>query len=46
MKYFPHHEVVAKFLKGTSQSVQQKNLVAQNLVPPQGGNTVHPHVKP
>jgi hypothetical protein len=27
MKYFPHHEVVAKFLKGISQMVQRQNMV-------------------
>jgi hypothetical protein len=32
-KYFPHHEVVTKFLKGTSQPVQQQHLVAQNPCP-------------
>jgi hypothetical protein len=42
-KYFPHHEVVTKFMKGTSQPVQQKNMVAQNPTPPQGGNTGHSH---
>jgi hypothetical protein len=42
-KEFPHREVVAKFLKGTSQQVQQQNLLAQNPAPPQGGNTSHSH---
>jgi hypothetical protein len=52
-KYFPHCEEVAKFMKGTSQPVvltnpfpiQQQQMVAQNHVPPQGGNAVHPHHK-
>jgi hypothetical protein len=42
-KYYPHHEDVAKFMKGTSQLVQQQHLVAQNPTPPQGGNTSHSH---
>jgi hypothetical protein len=28
MKYYPHHEEVVKFIKGTSQLVQQQHLVA------------------
>jgi hypothetical protein len=43
MKYFPRHEEVSKFLKGTSQPVQQQNLVAQNPSPLQGGNKGHSH---
>jgi hypothetical protein len=43
MKYFPHREVVAKYLKGTSQPVQQQHLVAQNPVPLQGGDPGHSH---
>jgi hypothetical protein len=39
----PHREVVAKFMKGTSQPVQQQHLVAQNLVPLQGGDAGHSH---
>jgi hypothetical protein len=41
MKEFPHCEGVTKFLKGTSQLVQQQHLVSQNHAPPQGGNTGH-----
>jgi hypothetical protein len=41
MKDFPHCEFVTKFLKGTSQMVQQQHLVAKNHVPPQGGNVGH-----
>jgi hypothetical protein len=43
MKDFPHHDIVAKFLKGTSQPVQQQHLVAQNLSPPQERNVGHSH---
>jgi hypothetical protein len=39
----PHREAFTKFLKGTSQLVQQQHLVAQNPCPPQGGNTGHSH---
>jgi hypothetical protein len=42
-KYFPHHEDIVKFLKGTSQLVQQQHLVVQNLVPLQGGDPGHSH---
>jgi hypothetical protein len=42
-KYFPHHEVFAKYFKGTSKMVQQKHLVAQNPDPPQEGNPGHSH---
>jgi hypothetical protein len=42
-KYFPHREVVAKFLKGTSQPVQQQHLVEKNHDPPQGGDLGHSH---
>jgi hypothetical protein len=42
-KYFPHHEVVAKYLKGASQPVQQKHLLAQNPVPLQGCDSSHSH---
>jgi hypothetical protein len=43
MKYFPHCEDVAKYLKGTSQPVQQQYLVAQHPAPLQGGNVGHSH---
>jgi hypothetical protein len=43
MKYFPHHEVVAKFLKGASRPVQQKKIVAKTPAPLQGGNICHYH---
>jgi len=42
-KYFPHREVVTKYLKGTSQLVQWQHLVAQNPSPPQEGNAGHSH---
>ena len=41
MKYFPHREVVAKYINGTSQPVQQQNLVAKNPIPLQGGKLGH-----
>jgi hypothetical protein len=43
MKDGIHHQVVTKFLKGTSQPVQQQHLVAQNPSPPQKGNASHSH---
>jgi hypothetical protein len=43
LKYFPHREAIAKYLKGTSQLVQKQHLVVQNNAPSQGGNTTHSH---
>jgi hypothetical protein len=42
-KYCPHREAITKYLKGTSQPVQQQHSVAQNPVPPQGGDPGHSH---
>jgi hypothetical protein len=42
MKDYFHHEVIAKFMKDTSQPVQQ-HLLSQNISPPQGGNAGHSH---
>jgi hypothetical protein len=43
MKYYRHREAITKFLKGTSQPIQQQNMVAQNHAPPQEGNVGHSH---
>jgi hypothetical protein len=41
-KEFPHHEAITKYMKGTSQLVQQQQLVVKNT-PMQGGNKGHSH---
>jgi hypothetical protein len=43
MKEFLHREVVTKYLKGTSQLVQQQHLVSWNHVPPRGRDPSHSH---
>jgi hypothetical protein len=43
MKDYPHCEAITKFLKDSSQLVQQQHLVAKNPTPLQGGNAGHSH---
>ena len=48
-KYFPHKDEVTQFLKGNSKPVvltdhfppQQQQMIAQNPIPLQGGQTCH-----